>query len=250
MILQKNHIYHALTNRKDTWFVSPISMLVFGGIAVLYLVWAAFQGAHYMWGPYQSPVYSTPFVPIWWKLSPAFLLLWIPMGFRATCYYARKVFYRAGFGDPLACGVDEPYRKDYHGETKFPFILNNLHRYFLYGAILLLALHWYEFFASIFYQGVYVGVGTVLIAIDTVALTLYVGGCHSLRHLVGGGKRCVGCGCLGKVRYSAWKKISALNVFHNVWFWVSLFSIAIADLYIRLLAMGIIQGEPSFVFGI
>lgn len=250
MSQEKNYIFHAFTNRKDNWFVTPLLMVIFGGGAIAYLLWAAFQGAHYAWGPYHSPVYAAPFVPSWWKLSPAFLLLWIPVGFRATCYYARQVYYRAGFGDPLSCGVDEPYRKEYHGETKFPFILNNLHRYFLYGALLLLVLHWYEFFATIFYNGVYLGVGTLLLTVDTIALTLYVGSCHSLRHLVGGGKRCVSCGYIGTARYSAWKKISALNLFHNVWFWVSLFSIAIADLYIRLLAMGIIHSEPSLAFGL
>jgi len=34
----------------------------------------------------------------------------------------------------VACGVGEP-RHGYKGETKFPFILQNVHRYFLYAAV-------------------------------------------------------------------------------------------------------------------
>lgn len=99
------------------------------------------------------------------------------------------MYYRAVFSDPIVCAGPEPYRKRYHGETRFPFVFNNLHRYFLYGAIALLVLHWYEFIASLFYKGgVYLSLGTLLIFFDTVALTLYIGGCHSLRHLAGGGR--------------------------------------------------------------
>lgn len=264
-------------------------MFVSGVVAMVYLTWSAFFDSSYVWGPYVSPLYHVPYVPEWWPLSPAFLLLWIPAGFRLTCYYGRKVYYRAVFGDPAACGVEEPYRtknptnasygvnsvassssyqgirlrqkllvslyyivcrifgKRYNGESKLPFILNNLHRYFLYFALALVVMHWYEFLVhTLFHDGeFYFGVGSLLIMIDTLALTFYVGGCHSLRHLVGGRKRAVfGCnGCdknCSKVRYGMWRTVSKFNIFHNVWFWISLFSIAVADLYVRLLALGYI----------
>jgi len=46
------------TSRKDLWWVQPL--LTFLGLAafVVYSTWAAFQGAHYAWGPYLSPMYS------------------------------------------------------------------------------------------------------------------------------------------------------------------------------------------------
>ena len=56
-----------------------------------------------------------------------------PLGFRATCYYYRKAYYRAFFLDPPACAVSESSKRNYCGETVFPFILQNLHRYFLYA---------------------------------------------------------------------------------------------------------------------
>ena len=78
------------------------------------------------------------------RLSPALLILGGPLGFRATCYYYRKAYYRAFFLDPPACAVSESGSRNYRGETSFPFILQNLHRYFFYLAILFLCFLWYD----------------------------------------------------------------------------------------------------------
>jgi len=237
------------TSRTDLWWLKPAVILIAGGGAVLYLLWAAVQGENYAWGPYVSPVYAAPLLPNWWKISPAFLLLWIPVGFRATCYYARKMYYRAAFWDPANCAVDEPYRKSYQGESAFPFVLNNAHRFFLVLALALVSLHWYEWAVSLRHQGAwYMGTGTFIVLTDTLALTLYVFSCHSLRHFIGGSKRCVSCGCGGRVRLKSWQKLSFLNQFHGLWFWISLFSIAAADVYVRMLAMGVIGGERYITF--
>lgn len=247
-----DNAHPGLTQRQDFWWFLPAVMIVSGLVATVYLTWSALFAHDYAWGPYVSPLYHVPFVPSWWPFSPAFLLLWIPAGFRLTCYYGRKVYHRAVFGSPIACSVEEPYRKKYSGESKLPFVLNNLHRYFLYFAIILLAMHWFEFMRTIIYDGhLYLGIGTLLALVDTVALTFYVSGCHSLRHLVGGGKRCmVGCGDCPKkkIRYKLWKGVTFFNAVHNKWFWLSLFSVAVADLYIRLLAMGVFTFDPHIMF--
>ncbi len=250
--ITKKAVQETITNRTDSWWALPLLMLVAGVSAVLYLGFAAFSGAHYAFPPYVSPVYAAPFIPVWWKLSPAFLLLWVPLGFRLTCYYSRKTYYQAALLDPAACAVSEPYRKGYSGETQFPFILQNFHRYFLYLALILLGLHWYELCTSIVHEGrVYLGVGTLILFLDTLALTLYVFSCHSLRHLVGvkrGFSSCCKDKDAKKIRYALWKKISVLNTFHNGWFWISLFSIVVADAYIRLLSLGIIPFDAHVVF--
>ena len=44
--------------------------------------------------------------PHW--VNAAILVLWIPFGFRGTCYYMRRVYYRTFFASPVACWVDEP----------------------------------------------------------------------------------------------------------------------------------------------
>ena len=61
----------------------------------------------YMISPFYSPlILFLPPVLAW--VSPAFLILWAPAGFRVTCYYYRKAYYRAFFLDPVACAVGEP----------------------------------------------------------------------------------------------------------------------------------------------
>ena len=56
--------------------------------------------------------------------------------FRLTCYYYRKAYYRSFWLSPPACAVPEPHAK-YTGETRFPLILQNSHRYFFYAAVVL-----------------------------------------------------------------------------------------------------------------
>ena len=81
---------------------------------ILYATWRAFENAYYYAAPYLSPFYSpclaTNCVPgtsdlgtvvgDWWKLSPALLILVFPLGFRLTCYYYRKAYYRAFWLSP------------------------------------------------------------------------------------------------------------------------------------------------------
>ena len=72
------------------------------------------------------------------RFSAALLILWAPGGFRFTCYYYRGAYYKAFWADPPSCAVGEP-RKSYLGENSFPLILQNVHRYFLYLALLFLS---------------------------------------------------------------------------------------------------------------
>ena len=53
--------------------------------------------------------------------------------FRLTCYYYRKAYYRSFWLSPPACAVPDGHKK-YTGETRFPLIFQNLHRYFFYAA--------------------------------------------------------------------------------------------------------------------
>src|SRR5215475_7420246 len=139
------------TQRRDAWWLELIPVIIlFGGFG-LYATLRAFEGKFYEWGPYLSPFYSPLIDPShhWWALSPALLILGAPLGFRTTCYYYRKAYYRAFFLDPPACAVGEPgLRKNYSGERQFPFILQNVHRYFLYLAIIFICFLWYDVFKA------------------------------------------------------------------------------------------------------
>jgi hypothetical protein len=239
------------TRRRDAWWVQPLAVFLGLSAFVVYSTWAAFQGAHYAWGPYLSPLYSPELFgdsphswfgarPAWWPLafpfSPALLILWAPAGFRLTCYYYRGAYYKAFWGDPPSCTVSEP-RKSYRGEHAFPLILQNIHRYFLYLALLFIAILAHDAWKAMWFaDGFGVGVGTVVLVLNVVFLGMYTFGCHSLRHLAGGSLDMLS---RAPVRHSAYQCVSCLNRRHMLYAWISLVWVGFSDVYVRLVAMGI-----------
>ena len=227
----------ALTMRRDVWWIAPLlTAIVLGGFGI-YATWRAFENKFYEVGPYLSPFYSPLILVSWWKYSPAILILWAPLGFRVTCYYYRKAYYRAFFWDPPACAVGE-HRKRYSGETRFPFILQNLHRYFFYAATIVVGFLWYDAIKAFLFDGKFgIGIGSIVLLANVILLSLYSFSCHSFRHLIGGNldqfSKC-------PTRYKLWGTASILNHNHMLWAWISLFSVALADFYIRLVASGAI----------
>jgi hypothetical protein len=228
------------TLRRDAWWLELLPVVVILGLFGLYATVRAFEGRYYEWGPYLSPFYSPLIDPEhrWWPFSPAILILAGPLGFRATCYYYRKAYYRSFFLDPPACAVGEG-RSRYRGETAFPFILQNVHRYFLYLAVLFLVFLWYDAVVSFRFDGGFgVGVGSLVLTANVTLLSLYTFSCHSLRHLVGGKVDCFSCSASGRARHGAWQWVTALNERHGLFAWLSLVSVALADLYVRSVACG------------
>ena len=233
------------TSRSDVWWIGPVLTAMGLVVFVFYSTWAAFQNEHYLWGPYLSPFYSPLLEYDWWTLSPAFLILWAPAGFRLTCYYYRKAYYRSLFLTPSACAVGgRP--QNYRGE-RFLLIFQNLHRYFLYLALIFCLILSYDAILSFsFEDGFGVGVGTVVMTLNAVFLTAFTFGCNSLRHLVGGNVDCYSCVSFGYQRYKSWKLVSLFNTNHMEWAWISLFWVGFTDLYIRLVSMSIITDYRIF----
>src|SRR6266404_846789 len=202
------------TLRRDPWWMEILPVaVVLGGFGV-YATLRAFENAYYFWGPYLSPFYSPLVDPQhrWWPFSPALLILAGPLGFRATCYYYRKAYYRAFFLDPPACAVGESPRRNYLGETSF------------------------------FFDGRFgVGVGSLVLTLNVSLLSLYTFSCHSLRHLAGGKLDCFSCANFGRSRFAAWRVSTFLNERHMLFAWCSLFSVGLADFYVRMLASGAIR---------
>ena len=228
------------TLRKDAWWLQPVATAAGLSAFVVYSTWAAFQGKNYEWGPYLSPMYSPTFTfsAFGYAVSPAILILWAPACFRATCYYYRKAYYRAFFLDPAACAVEESGKKSYCGETKFRFILQNLHRYFTYIALVFLVFLWYDAIKSYNFDGRFgIGVGSLVLTANAALLSGFTLGCHALRHLVGG-KLDTFHGGSCAMRHSCWKGVTFLNHRHMLWAWVSLFWVGFADFYVRMLATG------------
>ena len=256
------------TLRKDTWWVVPLVVFLILSAFLIYATWAAFQNEHYVHQNYLSPFYSPMLFqggdldagdghqhglfgdakPGWWILpffSPALLILPFPAGFRMTCYYYRGAYYKAFWADPSSCAVGEPgFRgKKYLGENSLPLILQNIHRYFLYFAILFLFFLSYDAVCGFLFDddgdGSFtnfgMGIGTIVLCMNVFLLSGYTLGCHSLRHLVGG--------WMDKFSSSPTKTkcydcVSCLNRKHMVWAWCSLFWVAFSDIYVRMCSMG------------
>jgi hypothetical protein len=169
-------------------------------------------------------------------ITPALLILWAPAGFRFTCYYYRGAYYKAFWADPIACSVGEP-RSGYRGENWFPLILQNLHRYFLYVALIFIVILAYDaILATQFKDGFGIGVGTIVMTINVILLSSYTLGCHSLRHLVGGVFDVLSN---KPVRKKTYECVSALNKRHMLFAWMSLFWVGFTDFYIRMCSMGV-----------
>ena len=245
------------TSRRDTWWLAP------GVQAVVFTVCATYLGfSGILWNPLGGPAYevdgylSPLFSPLLFPnvlpriISPGLLILWIPLGFRATCYYYRKAYYRFYFFDPPGCAVGEPtVHRRYRMENAFPFILQNLHRYFLYLAFIPLVFLWIDAVQSIFPPsgGVRIGLGVFVLGFNAALLSGYSFSCHSLRHIVGGKFDCFSCSRRRQARYTLWQRITALNRHHMAWAWASLLTVTFADVYVRMLALGIIT-DPAIRF--
>ena len=227
------------TMRRDSWWLELLPVLFVLGLFSVYATFRAFEGAYYEWGPYLSPFYSPLIDPEhrWWPFSPALLILGGPLGFRLTCYYYRKAYYRAFFLDPPACAVGEPIEHRYRGETAFPLILQNLHRYFLYIALVFLVILWYDAVRAFFFDGRFgVGVGSLVLLSNITLLTLYTFSCHSLRpswrHV-----DCFSCAAFVCPRYAAGAgPASSTNT--TACTPVESFVVGLADLYVRSVATG------------
>jgi hypothetical protein len=247
--------------RRDDWRFQPtiVGLGLLGFIA--YATWAALRNGNFYAGnvgrDYLSPFYSPCLTNecrsagmvwggwSWWRISPAILILVFPGAFRATCYYYRKSYYRSFWLSPPACAVPDAgstrpgLRNRYSGETRFPLIIQNVHRYAWYFAVIFAGiLTWDAIAAFRFPSGIGVGIGTLIFVANAILIWAYTLGCHSCRHLCGGGLKSFSG---HKARYWFWKNIATeLNEHHQLFAWLSLFSIVLADLYTYLVASGTI----------
>ena len=244
------------TLRTDRYWVYPVTTFVVFTAFIIYATIRAFMGSHYYQAPYLSPLYSPclgdcvkgssdfgqPFG--WWPLSAALLVLIFPLGFRLSCYYYRKAYYRAFWMSPPACAVAEPH-KSYSGETRLPLILNNIHRYFWYAAVVVSLILTYDTVLTFRDENdhwFHMGLGSLVFLVNIVLIWLYTLSCHSCRHTIGGRLRHFS---KHPVRYKLWTWVSKMNHHHARYAWLSLFSVAFADLYVLLISSGAFS-DPRF----
>jgi hypothetical protein len=247
------------TDRRDGWLGQPFVMAIALVALMVYTGWRLLVmdgDIHYDDHRVTSPIFSPDVLhlsgltgyPGW--LNSAILILWLPFGFRGTCYYMRRVYYRSFFASPVACWVDEPdinKKIGYAGERRL-FIFNNLHRYFLYAAIAILLFKWWDVIHSLHIgHGFILDVGSIVLATESFLLTMYVTSCHAFRHLVGGALDRWNGG-LSSLRGRLFALVSSprLNQSHGFWFWTSLGFVFVGDLFVMAVANGTIP-EASIV---
>jgi len=246
------------TLRTDRWWQSPLIVdLGFAAFVIYATVRAFLQNNYYVaeynyLTPFYSPCMSKGCLPeashfwpqiipdVWWipfaALSLPFLLL-----FRLTCYYYRGAYYRSVWQSPTACAVAEPHAK-YTGETRFPLIIQNTHRYFFYAAGIISVINTYDAIVAFHSDkgpgGFGFGLGNVILVVNVILLWVYTLSCHSCRHIVGGRLKHFS---KHPVRYWFWTQVSLLNNRHKMYAWVTLGTLMLTDFYIMLVASGTIS---------
>jgi hypothetical protein len=228
---------------------------------VIYATVRVFMG-HWYWVPqyhYLTPFYSpcvsgecapgSSSLGQWFPAVPpiipyAIVSLPFVLGFRLSCYYYRRAYYRAFWESPPACAVREPH-KSYSGETRFPLILQNLHRYFLYLAVPIAILLTYDVTQA--FRGpdgdFGFGLGTLILLVNVILIWAYTLSCHSCRHITGGRLKHFSA---HPVRYWIWTQISKLNARHMLFAWLSLGTLMLTDLYIWLVSAGVFSDPRIF----
>jgi hypothetical protein len=223
------------TLRTDRYWVQPVVTFTVLTSFVAYASWAAFVNKNYFVGssfhrnlisPFYSPCLTASCVPgashtatiSWWTISPALLILIFPLGFRMTCYYYRKAYYRSFWLAPPACAVSDGFG-------------------LVFNVILTID-------AIVAFQqpgtpsGIGISVGTVVLVVNATLLWLYSLSCHACRHLCGGGVKQFS---KAPIRHKLWKFVTPLNGKHMLFAWMSLVFVAFTDLYVRLVASGTIH---------
>jgi hypothetical protein len=244
------------TLRTDRWWQAPLTTFALLSVWVLYAVLrtasqrAYFVDKYHYLSPFTSPCVTAscpseardfgtwfghfpPFIPL------AIIVLPFLLGFRLTCYYYRRAYYRAFWQSPPACAVAEPHGA-YSGETRFPLIFQNAHRYFFYVAVLISLVNTYDVIRAFRGGdgGFGVGLGTLIMLGNVVLLWTYTVSCHSCRHIIGGRLRNFSA---HPMRYRAWTFVSRLNAKHMQLAWITLGTLMATDAYIALVSSGAIS---------
>ena len=239
----------AKTLRTDRWWLPPLITVVGLTTWLTYAVSRTFMHKWYFveefnWlTPFYSPCvtdrcppeaahFGTWLPSVWFLPEAAFSLPFLLL-FRLTCYYYRKAYYRSFWLSPPACAVPDGHRS-YGGETRFPLIFQNAHRYAFYAAGVISLINTYDAAVAMSSpEGFGFGLGNVILWVNVIMLWAYTLSCHSCRHIVGGRLKNFS---RHPVRYRFWTFVSKLNTRHMELAWITLGTLALADFYVMAVA--------------
>jgi hypothetical protein len=243
------------TLRTDRWWLSAVltnlglaTFLLYGGVRAFWGSAYWVEEYHYL-TPFYSPCVSASCAPgashlgVWfgefpWWIPLAPVSLPLLLGFRVTCYYYRKAYYRSVWQSPPSCAVAEPHTR-YTSETRLPLIIQNAHRYFFCAGVIISLINTYdaiEAFQSP--SGFGFGLGNIILVVNVILLRAYTLSCHSCRHIIGGRLKHFS---KHPIRYWMWTQTSKLNTRHMLYAWITLGTLIFTDFYITLVASGTIS---------
>lgn len=240
--------------RRDNWRRAPL-LTVIGLLAWMAYVTVRIMTQEHYWvedfhylTPFFSPCVTESchanaalfgrFLPEFPPLIP-FAIFTLPLLFlfRFTCYYYRKAYWRSFANRPRGCAIPDK-STPYKGESKWPMIINNSHRYFFYVAVIISCINTYDAILAFHSPGGFgIGLGTIIIWLNVILLWAYTLSCHSCRHIL-----------LGRInhfsrhpaRYQFWQVVSKLNTHHMQLAWTTLGTLMLTDAYIALVSAGTI----------
>jgi hypothetical protein len=234
---------HNPYSRLPNW-VYPGFVVTALSLFAVYAFWVVFFQHEGYYAPYLSAFYS-PLINVG-PIPPGIWVAWAPLAFRLTCYYYRKAYFRSFFWHPRSCAVPEPNRR-YRGETAFPWVFNNFHRFAFYATVVQVGFLWFDAIVAFDFGGrLGIGLGSVFMLANVLLLSGYTFGCHAFRHLAGGELDCFSCSLAARARHRLWTGVTVLNIKHDRWAWASLVSVVATDVYIRLLLAGVLQ-DPRWI---
>jgi hypothetical protein len=243
------------TLRTDRWWRAPLltdlglsAFLLYGFVRAMWGSAYWVDDYHYL-TPFYSPCVSASCAPgashlgVWfghfpWWIPLGSLVLPFLLGFRITCYYYRRAYYRAVWQSPPGCAVAEPH-STYSGETRLPLIIQNSHRYFFYFAVVVSLINTYDAINAFHSpSGFGFGLGNVILVTNVILLWVYTLSCHSCRHITGGRLKHFS---KHPIRYWLWTQVSRINTRHMLFAWITLGTLVITDFYVMLVASGTIS---------
>src|SRR2546429_31235 len=150
-------------------------------------------------------------------------------------------------GVPPACAIQELKGGRYPGEPRFPWVLNNYHRYFLLLSVVVIVFLWVDVVRAFpSHAHFFIGLGSLILLLNVALLSLYPFTCHSFRYVMGGRIDAFSRVLAGKLWHRVVMLLNWANPRHGLYAWVSMFSVALTDVYVRLLMAGVLH-EPRWI---
>ena len=182
---ERGEVIPGATLRTDAWWVEPLLVVARAGRLRRLRDVGGAQNAHYFAAPYLSPFYSPCLATNCQHVTPARWSApwWNPVagvpdpvdprrlpGRPATTIGRPTTARSSARRRPAPCATGPG---GYTGETRFPFVLQNIHRYFFWLSLPVVAFLWWDAILAFRFPGASAsGLGTLVLMVNAALLSL------------------------------------------------------------------------------